>query len=86
MAANNYFEHRDFAARISAQGYAWSAAGENIAKGQRDPAAVMSSWMASPGHRANILNCGYKHLGVGLAVDSDGSKLWTQDFGTPATR
>jgi uncharacterized protein YkwD len=92
MAARNYFDHTtpdqppvQFSTRITAQQYTWRAAGENIAKGQRDPAEVMSSWMSSPGHRANILNCGYKHLGVGLAVDSDGSKLWTQDFATPAS-
>ncbi|MEU6079791.1 CAP domain-containing protein [Streptomyces sp. NPDC047108] len=54
--------------------------GENIARGQQDAKAVMDAWMASPGHRANILNCDYKKLGVG-AQFGDGGPWWTQDFG-----
>jgi uncharacterized protein YkwD len=88
MAARGYFDHTtpegvDFATRISREGYAWSGAGENIAKGQRDPQSVMTAWMNSDGHRANILNCGYKHLGVGLARDANKTPLWTQDFASP---
>jgi uncharacterized protein YkwD len=88
MAARGYFDHTtpdgvDFATRITNAGYQWSAAAENIAKGQPDAASVMNSWMNSAGHKANILNCGYKDIGVGLAYDSGGTPLWTQDFGTP---
>ncbi|MEV6566148.1 CAP domain-containing protein [Streptomyces kronopolitis] len=54
--------------------------GENIARGQADARAVMDSWMKSPGHRANILNCEYKTLGVG-AHFGPGGPWWTQDFG-----
>ncbi|MGY2003869.1 CAP domain-containing protein [Blastococcus sp. SYSU DS1024] len=57
-----------------------SARAENIARGQSDPAAVMASWMTSPGHRANILNCGLTRLGVGVATGS-GGPWWTQLFG-----
>lgn len=53
--------------------------GENIARGQADAAAVMNSWMNSDGHRANILNCAYKTLGVGVHL-GDGGPWWTQDF------
>ena len=56
-----------------------SARAENIARGQRDPAAVMASWMNSPGHRANILDCGLTRLGVGIA-DGGGGPWWTQLF------
>jgi uncharacterized protein YkwD len=42
----------------------------------------MNSWINSPGHRTNILNCGYKDIGVGLAYDSGKTPLWTQDFGS----
>jgi uncharacterized protein YkwD len=52
---------------------------ENIAYGQRDPAAVMDAWMNSAGHRANILNCDLTRLGVGIA-DGDGGPWWTQLF------
>ncbi|MFD3438222.1 CAP domain-containing protein [Streptomyces sp. NPDC058685] len=53
---------------------------ENIARGQADASAVMNSWMNSEGHRANILNCDYKTLGVGVHM-ADGGPWWTQDFG-----
>jgi uncharacterized protein YkwD len=87
MADRDYFDHTTpdgitFDARITAAGYPWRSAGENIAKGQRTPAAVMSSWMNSPGHRANILNCAFKDLGVGLARNGALTPIWTQDFGT----
>ncbi|MCC9312126.1 sigma-70 family RNA polymerase sigma factor [Kitasatospora sp. RB6PN24] len=88
MAARHFFDHTnpDGAGpqeRIDATGYQWSTWGENIARGQRDPASVMTSWMNSPGHRANILNCAFKELGVGVHIGS-GGPWWTQDFGTPA--
>lgn len=88
MAANNYFSHTgrngsDVADRVEAAGYNWSAVGENIAKGQPTPAAVMKDWMASSGHRANILNCRFRNIGIGV-VYAGNSPVWTQDFGTPA--
>ncbi|WP_410536223.1 CAP domain-containing protein [Streptomyces sp. KL2] len=54
--------------------------GENIARGQADARAVMDAWMDSPGHRANILNCDYRTLGVG-AHFAEGGPWWTQNFG-----
>ncbi|MFJ9697650.1 CAP domain-containing protein [Kitasatospora sp. NPDC101183] len=88
MADRNYFdhaspegEHADH--RIEAVGYRWSTWGENIARGQKDPAAVMDAWMNSPGHRANILNCAFKQLGVGVRTGS-GGPWWTQVFATPS--
>ncbi|MFD5647478.1 CAP domain-containing protein, partial [Streptomyces anulatus] len=85
MEAKDYFSHtsqdgRDPGDRITAAGYQWSTYGENIAKGQRTPADVMRSWMDSPGHRANILNCSFKEIGVGKQ-DSGGGPVWTQVFG-----
>ncbi|MFJ9817389.1 sigma-70 family RNA polymerase sigma factor [Streptomyces sp. NPDC101151] len=85
MAARNFFEHTnpdgaDPGQRITAAGYRWSTYGENIAKGQQTPQAVMDSWMNSPGHRANILNCSFKEIGVGVHRGS-GGPWWTQDFG-----
>ncbi|MET8414078.1 CAP domain-containing protein, partial [Streptomyces sp. NPDC005195] len=85
MAARNFFEHTnpdgaDPGQRITAAGYRWSTYGENIAQGQQTPEAVMESWMNSPGHRANILNCAFKNIGVGVHKGS-GGPWWTQDFG-----
>lgn len=82
MALRDYFSHDSleglsFSDRILDAGYP-SPAGENIAKGQRTAEQVMNDWMNSPGHRANILNCDFDTIGVGL--DKNGW-LWTQDFG-----
>ncbi|WP_030339785.1 CAP domain-containing protein [Streptomyces sp. NRRL S-1022] len=65
--------------RITRAGYAWSSYGENVAYGYGTAGQVMAAWMSSPGHRANILNCGFKEIGVGLAQPGS---YWTQDFGT----
>ncbi|WP_432174289.1 CAP domain-containing protein [Streptomyces sp. Tue6028] len=65
--------------RITSAGYSWSSYGENVAYGYSTPEQVMAGWMASPGHRENILNCSFKEIGVGLAQPGD---YWTQDFGT----
>ncbi|MFI0484090.1 CAP domain-containing protein [Actinomadura sp. 9N215] len=84
MAANNYFDHTSRNGdspwkRMEDAGYP-SPGAENIAKGYSTAAAVMKGWMDSPGHRANILNCDLRAIGVGKASGS-GGPLWTQDFG-----
>jgi uncharacterized protein YkwD len=86
MGVHDYFSHdsRDgdtFADRIVAAGYPRPGA-ENIARGYRTAAAVMEGWMNSAGHRANILNCGLRTIGVGM-YDAPGGPWWTQDFGWP---
>ncbi|MFF0431147.1 sigma-70 family RNA polymerase sigma factor [Streptomyces sp. NPDC004327] len=84
MAARDFFDHTNPdgdgpGERVTAAGYRWSTYGENIAKGQRTPAEVMDAWMNSPGHRANILNCSFKEIGIGL--HPAGGPYWTQVFG-----
>ncbi|MEJ2870788.1 CAP domain-containing protein [Actinomycetospora sp. OC33-EN08] len=66
-----------FVDRMKAAGYP-TPGGENIAQGQRDAQAVMTAWMNSPGHRANILNCRFTKIGVGLAGTKN---YWVQNFG-----
>jgi uncharacterized protein YkwD len=58
--------------------------GENIAAGQPDPQSVMTAWMNSPGHRANILFRGFTEIGVGIyqAPGSQYGIYWTQEFGS----
>lgn len=68
--------------RIKAAGYRASSWAENIASGQSSASAVVGAWMRSPGHRANILNCGLRDIGVGFAKGRNGTPFWTQDFGT----
>ncbi len=58
-------------------GISYKSAGENIAKGYSTPEAVVNAWMNSPGHRANILNSSYTHIGVGYVADGN---YWTQMF------
>jgi uncharacterized protein YkwD len=53
---------------------------ENIAWGQRTADEAMNSWMNSSGHRANILNAGYRRIGVAAYTASDGSCYWCQQF------
>jgi len=88
MAVHAYFDHnsqngRTPFDRMRAAGYRGNLMGENIAAGQPTPAAVMDAWMHSPGHRANILNCGYKVIGIGVVrlASSPFRVYWTQDFG-----
>lgn len=84
MAARGFFDHTDPDGktpwdRADAAGVP-GLGGENIARGQADAQAVMDAWMNSDGHRANILNCDYKTLGVGVHYGA-GGPWWTQDFG-----
>lgn len=84
MAARDFFDHTDPSGLSpwdrAAKAGITSLGGENIARGQADAAAVMEAWMNSPGHRANILNCDFKTLGVGVHLGT-GGPWWTQDFG-----
>ncbi|GGU85844.1 hypothetical protein GCM10010498_50040 [Streptomyces cavourensis] len=84
MAARGFFDHTDpdgdtpwdRAAQAGVQGLG----AENIARGQSDAQAVMDAWMNSEGHRANILNCDYKTIGIGIH-EASGGPWWVQNFG-----
>ncbi|WP_025321652.1 golvesin C-terminal-like domain-containing protein [Deferrisoma camini] len=87
MAANGFFSHTGsdgsvFWQRIRTGGYGLRAGAENIAAGYRSPSAVVNAWMASPGHRANILGP-YRDVGVGVARGGPYGVYWTVDFATP---
>ena len=64
-------------------GLRFSAAGENIAYGQKTAQEVMNAWMNSAGHRANILSEAYTHIGIGVAKMYNGTLYWTQMFMNP---
>jgi uncharacterized protein YkwD len=85
MVAVGSFTHgADFAARISAVGFAWAAAGENIATGYVTPRGVVNAWMASTGHCRNILTPNFTSVGTGVVhrIVGGGTNgaTWTQDF------
>lgn len=82
MAKNNYFSHTSPTYgspfdQMKAAGISYRSAGENIAQGQQTPEQVVQAWMNSEGHRANILNSSFTHIGVGYVADGN---YWTQQF------
>lgn len=86
MAAEGFFSHTSpdgttVGERITDAGYNWRTYGENIAYGYASADAVMQGWIGSAGHRANLLNAGFKDLGVGYAESRSGTPYWVQNFG-----
>ncbi len=87
MAAKNYFSHtqpdgRNVFDLISAQKITWYGAGEIIAWNnyptfETSVAAANNQWLDSPGHKAIVVSTTYNYVGVGLALGSNGKKLWT---------
>lgn len=82
MKENKYFSHTSPTygtpfQMMQSYGISYKTAGENIAKGQSTPHAVVNSWMNSSGHRANILNTSFTHIGVGYEKNGN---YWTQMF------
>lgn len=84
MAANNYFSHTSPTygtpfEMLETFNIPFTAAGENIARGQTTAQEVMNAWMNSSGHAANILNSAFTEIGVGY-VYNNGVPVWTQMF------
>ena len=84
MRDNRYFAHvsptyGDVRDMLSKLGYAYTAAGENIAHHSTVEKA-QAALISSPGHRRNILNRGYTKVGVGVALDENGYVYLTQIF------
>lgn len=82
MKDNGYFSHQSPTygspfQMMKSFGISYKSAGENIAKGYTSPEAVVNGWMNSSGHRANILNASYTHIGVGYVASGH---YWTQMF------
>jgi uncharacterized protein YkwD len=90
MADNNYFSHdsrdgRSMVDRINATGYVWSTVGENIAAGYGSVQSVVSGWMASDGHCANVMNPRFTEFAMACARNdaSQYRTYWTQNLGRP---
>ncbi|MFJ7661485.1 CAP domain-containing protein [Lysinibacillus sp. NPDC097162] len=82
MHDKNYFDHTSPTygtpfTMMKNFGITYKSAGENIAKGQKSATEVVNAWMNSEGHRANILNKSYTHIGVGFVKDGN---YWSQMF------
>ncbi len=98
MAEKDFFGHKGKdgskpSSRAKRQGYSYHMYAENIAAGQSSAEEVARSWLASAGHRKNILTCRLKDTGIAVAYQSDDEPLdgqskafyyyWVQDFGDP---
>jgi uncharacterized protein YkwD len=98
MARQNFFSHTGkngskLKGRIDREGYGWSAIAENIAAGQPSAKEVVSTWLASAGHKKNMLNCTYTETGLAVVYQADDAALkgyeypfkhyWVQVFGRP---
>ncbi|MBY8912417.1 hypothetical protein KY305_06530 [Bacillus sp. YC2] len=82
MKDKNYFDHQSPTYgspfdMMKSFGITYKTAGENIAKGQPTPEAVVKAWMNSKGHRENILNPEFTQIGVGYVASGN---IWTQQF------
>lgn len=85
MANKNYFSHQSptYGSPFDMMkhfGIHYTSAGENIASGQKTPEQVMESWMNSQGHRENIMNPTFTHIGVGYYRGGNYGTMWTQQF------
>ncbi|TVX94665.1 transporter [Paenibacillus agilis] len=88
MRDNNYFSHDSPTygtpgEMLTSFGVNWREYGENIAAGYPTPLDVMAAWMASEGHRKNILNPNFTFLGVGYVpgnASSSYAHYWVQLF------
>ena len=83
MAINNYFSHNSKKLgtpfeQMKKSGIKYKTAGENIAKGQKTPQEVMTTWMNSKGHRDNIMNPKFTEMGI--SRDTQNKYVWTQNF------
>ena len=92
MAAKGYFAHDSPDGTTSWKwfydaGYSFAYAGENLAVDFSDSEDVVEAWMASPTHRANIMNDRFTEIGIATAVGTYKGRTATfvvQMFGTPA--
>lgn len=93
MAAKSYFAHTSPEGLspwhwFEQFGYRYKYAGENLAVNFADSKEVTDAWMASPGHRANILNRQFQEIGIGMArglLEDREVVFVVQLFGTPIT-
>ena len=82
QAAQMRMHHSQLAALANSAGYfGWLSLGENVAAGQTSVDQVMTAWMNSSGHKANILGS-YTHAGFAQATGANGVIYWTQEFGS----
>jgi uncharacterized protein YkwD len=89
MAARDSMDHAVIGrldGRIEAEGYRWSTIAENIGKIYATYPRAMAGWIASPHHRANLLNPAMTEIGFAGAHAEGGRNYWTQVFAAPSAQ
>jgi uncharacterized protein YkwD len=86
MATGQYLSHDGIdgsstSDRIRAAGFDGCVLGENLSRGQPTARAAVESWLGSPSHCENLMWPGYRHIGAGHALDTEGRHYWVQTFG-----
>lgn len=88
MMNNNFFSHTgsdnsEVADRVDAANYEWQAVGENLAAGQTSLQEAINGWLSSPGHCRNIMNTGFKEVGLSCVENpsTEFGTYWTSVFG-----
>lgn len=69
--------------RLAAVAYAWTTYAENVAWNHPDARRAMDGWLASAGHRANLLSREFTHSGAAVARAANGEPYWVQLFARP---
>lgn len=90
MATHGYMDHTAQdgstpADRVTRAGYPWRLVGENLASGISSADEVVSGWLSSPHHCANVMDAQYTQMGIAFSVnlDAPAGVYWTELFGTP---
>lgn len=91
MAMRNYFSHtsldgRVLAQRVSAEGYAWTSVGENLAWGEPSVESVIAGWLSSPGHCSNLMSRDFADFGVSCVLqpsDRTAAPYWAMVLARP---
>lgn len=91
LAEGGFFSHRDpfdnstVDSRATSFGYPFVKVGENLAAGQLSVDEVIEAWMASAGHRANILDPDFTEIGLAVKLGGADGPYWVQEFGRPSS-
>lgn len=90
MASSRYFSHtsldgRLLAQRVTAEGYAWSSVGENLAAGEPTLEGVIAGWLSSPGHCSNLMSRDFAEVGVSCVLPTSNPRVpyWAMVLARP---
>jgi uncharacterized protein YkwD len=88
MVKQDFFDHagsddRNVGDRMTAAGYRWRSAGENLALGPTSVAAAINGWLDSPSHCTAMMDARFRDMGLACVRNREGRPIWTMTLGTP---